>query len=118
MKRELHDSTKECFFPLLSEYDYLNDKEIPTLSIDLLPSCALRPYQELSLRKMFSNGRARSGLIVLPCGAGKTLTGVTAVCTMKKPAIVVCTSSEAVDQWRNEFIRWFSTPSPPYSSLT
>lgn len=28
----------------------------------------LRPYQEKSLRKMFGNGRARSGVIVLPCG--------------------------------------------------
>lgn len=37
-------------------------------SIDLKPSAMLRPYQEKSLRKMFGNGRARSGVIVLPCG--------------------------------------------------
>ena len=37
-------------------------------SIDLKPSTILRPYQEKSLRKMFGNGRARSGVIVLPCG--------------------------------------------------
>jgi hypothetical protein len=37
-------------------------------SIDLKPSAVLRPYQEKSLRKMFGNGRARSGVIVLPCG--------------------------------------------------
>jgi DNA excision repair protein ERCC-3 len=39
---------------------------------------------------MFSNGRARSGIIVLPCGAGKTLTGITAACTIKKSTMVVC----------------------------
>ena len=44
----------------------------------------LRPYQEKSLRKMFGNGRARSGVIVLPCGAGKSLVGVTACCTVRK----------------------------------
>ena len=33
---------------------------------------------------MFGNGRARSGIIVLPCGAGKTLTGVTAASTIRK----------------------------------
>jgi DNA excision repair protein ERCC-3 len=33
---------------------------------------------------MFGNGSARSGIIVLPCGAGKTLTGVTAAQTIKK----------------------------------
>lgn len=32
-----------------------------------------RPYQDKSLSKMFGNGRARSGIIVLPCGAGKSL---------------------------------------------
>jgi hypothetical protein len=37
-------------------------------SIDLKPNAMLRPYQEKSLRKMFGNGRARSGVIVLPCG--------------------------------------------------
>ena len=40
-------------------------------SIDLKPSTVLRPYQEKSLRKMFGNGRARSGVIVLPCGRSK-----------------------------------------------
>jgi len=37
--------------------------------------------------------RARSGIIVLPCGAGKTLVGITAACTVKKSCLVLCTSS-------------------------
>lgn len=37
------------------------------------PALQHRPYQEKSLSKMFGNGRARSGIIVLPCGAGKSL---------------------------------------------
>jgi superfamily II DNA or RNA helicase len=37
--------------------------------------------------------RARSGIIVLPCGAGKTLVGITAACTIKKSVLVLCTSS-------------------------
>ena len=74
--------------------------------MELRPNCILRPYQEKSLRHMFSNGRARSGIIVLPCGAGKTLTGVAACCTVDKPAIVLCTSNVAVEQWEKEFQRW------------
>jgi len=35
----------------------------------------LRPFQQKSMSKMFGNGRARSGIIVLPCGAGKSLVG-------------------------------------------
>ena len=67
------------------------------LPIDLKPTTTLRPYQEKSLKKMFGNGRARSGVIVLPCGAGKTLVGVTACTTVRKRCIVLCTSGVAVE---------------------
>lgn len=43
---------------------------------------------------------------MLPCGAGKTLVGITAAATIKKGTIVLCTSSMSVVQWRNEFLRW------------
>ncbi|CAG2058244.1 unnamed protein product [Timema podura] len=58
----------ELEHPLLAEYDFRNDTVNPDINIDLKPSAVLRPYQEKSLRKMFGNGRARSGVIVLPCG--------------------------------------------------
>nr|CAD7424080.1 unnamed protein product [Timema monikensis] len=74
--------------------------------IDLKPSAVLRPYQEKSLRKMFGNGRARSGVIVLPCGAGKSLVGVTACCTVRKRALVLCNSGVSVEQWKQQFKMW------------
>lgn len=92
--------------PALEEYDFRNDEVNPTLDIDLKPSARIRNYQEKSLSKMFGNGRAKSGIIVLPCGAGKTLVGITAGCTIKKGTIILCTSSMSVVQWRNEFLRW------------
>ena len=73
---------EDCRYPLLEEYDFRGDVRNPNLQIDLRPSTVIRPYQEKSLSKMFGNGRARSGIIVLPCGAGKTLTGVTAASTV------------------------------------
>ncbi|KAK9479395.1 P-loop containing nucleoside triphosphate hydrolase protein [Lipomyces japonicus] len=93
-------------FPVLEEYDFRNDARNPNLEIDLKPSTQIRPYQEKSLSKMFGNGRARSGIIVLPCGAGKTLVGITAACTIKKSVIVLCTSSVSVMQWRQQFLQW------------
>lgn len=63
----------EIEHPLLAEYDFRNDTVNADINIDLKPAAVLRPYQEKSLRKMFGNGRARSGVIVLPCGAGKSL---------------------------------------------
>lgn len=66
----------EIEHPLLAEYDFRNDTINADINIDLKPAAILRPYQEKSLRKMFGNGRARSGVIVLPCGAGKSLVSV------------------------------------------
>ncbi|XP_014669254.1 PREDICTED: TFIIH basal transcription factor complex helicase XPB subunit-like [Priapulus caudatus] len=96
----------ELEYPLLAEYDFRNDTVNKDLNIDLKPTTILRPHQEKSLRKMFGNGRARSGVIVLPCGAGKTLVGVTAVCTVRKRALCLCTSAVAVEQWRSQFKMW------------
>ncbi len=83
---DLQKRTMELEYPLLAEYDFRHDTVNPDINIDLKPNAVLRPYQEKSLRKMFGNGRARSGVIVLPCGAGKSLVGVTACCTVRKKA--------------------------------
>ncbi|KAJ1569993.1 hypothetical protein HK096_006760 [Nowakowskiella sp. JEL0078] len=93
-------------FPLMEEYDFRHDEVNPNLNIDLQPRTAIRDYQETCLSKMFGNGRARSGIIVLPTGAGKTLVGVTAACTVKKNTLVLCTGGISVDQWANEFRNW------------
>ncbi|KAJ8924835.1 hypothetical protein NQ315_000989 [Exocentrus adspersus] len=96
----------ELEYPLLAEYDFRNDTVNPDINVDLRPSAVLRPYQEKSLRKMFGNGRARSGVIVLPCGAGKSLVGVTACCTVRKRALVLCNSGVSVEQWKQQFKMW------------
>jgi len=96
----------ELAHPVLEEYDFRNDNVNANLEIDLRPNTQIRPYQEKSLSKMFGNGRAKSGIIVLPCGAGKTLVGITAACTIRKGVIVLCTSSMSVVQWRQEFLKW------------
>lgn len=97
---------QDIFLPLTQEYDFRNDEYNADLEIDLRPHAQIRYYQENALSKMFSNGRARSGIIVLPCGAGKTLVGITAACTVRKSAIVLCTSAMSVVQWRKEFLGW------------
>ena len=102
----LQQRTMAMDYPLLAEYDFRNDTLNPDINIDLKPMATLRPYQEKSLRKMFGNGRARSGVIVLPCGAGKSLVGVTACCTVRKKAIVLCNSGVSVEQWKTQFKMW------------
>jgi len=87
---------KRCFtlgFPISEEYAFREDHKNPDLNIDLRPHARIRSYQEVSLNKMFGNGRAKSGIIVLPCGAGKTLVGISAGCTIKKSIVVLATSA-------------------------
>jgi len=108
-QEHIEDLQKRCRvmdYPLLAEYDFRNDTINKDINMDLKPSTLLRPYQEKSLRKMFGNGRARSGVIVLPCGAGKTLVGVTAACTVRKKVLVLCTSGVSVEQWKSQFKLW------------
>ncbi|KAF1954074.1 TFIIH basal transcription factor complex helicase-like protein XPB subunit [Byssothecium circinans] len=103
------DVIKQCQklgLPLTEEYDFHNDEVNANLDIDLKPHAQIRYYQEKALSKMFSNSRARSGIIVLPCGAGKTLVGITAACGVKKSVLVLCTSAMSVVQWRSEFLKW------------
>ncbi len=105
--------------PLMEEYDFRGDLRNPNLPCNLKATTKVRSYQEKSLSKMFGNGRARSGIIVLPCGAGKTLTGITAACTIKKSCIIFCVNAVGVEQWirsikafstiKNEYIRRFTS---------
>lgn len=129
-----------------------------SLPIDLKPQTNIRDYQEKSLIKMFGNGselrtlisivgselvdlgRARSGIIVLPCGAGKTLVGITgalrcllfdrveanslfllslaAAQTVGKSTLIFCTTGVAVEQWKRQVKQWTTLPDKYISVFT
>ena len=68
---DVRKTCNELNYGVLEEYEFQKDTATPDLPIQLRPIALIRDYQEKSLSKMFGNGRARSGIIVLPCGAGK-----------------------------------------------
>ena len=90
---------QDLHFPCVEEYDFRGDKESATIDMTLKPIAKHRPYQGKSLSKMFGNGRARSG-------AGKTLTGITAVATVKKSCIIFCNTTVSVHQWFHQILHW------------
>lgn len=105
----IEDVKKRCIqigYPLLEEYDFHNDIYNPDLEIQTKLKSSIRPYQEKALSIMFNNKRARSGVIVLPCGAGKTLVGILTTCTIKKNTVVLCNSAVSVEQWYREYLNW------------
>ena len=63
---------------------------------------ALRPYQRHAIDSFFDGG---SGVVVLPCGAGKTLVGAGAMAIAKTNTLVLVTNTVAARQWRSELLR-------------
>src|SRR5437763_10743833 len=64
----------------------------------------VRDYQREAVDVFYAGGDARggSGVIVLPCGAGKTIVGIGAMALMQKSTLVLTTSITAVKQWIRE----------------
>ena len=66
----------------------------------------VRDYQREAADVFYAGGDVRggSGVIVLPCGAGKTIVGIAAMCLLEKSTLVLTTSITAVKQWRREIL--------------
>src|ERR1700692_2625286 len=61
----------------------------------------LRDYQEMAAESFWAGG---SGVVVLPCGAGKTLVGAAAMAQGGAPTLLLVTRPGAVRQWKRELI--------------
>jgi DNA excision repair protein ERCC-3 len=65
---------------------------------------SVREYQRQAAESFYASGSARggSGVIVLPCGAGKTIVGLAAMEMLGQTTLVLTTSLTSVAQWRRE----------------
>ncbi|NPU99775.1 MAG: DEAD/DEAH box helicase family protein [Brevinematales bacterium] len=64
---------------------------------------ALRYYQSEGVYS-FSKWREGSGVIVLPCGAGKTVVGIGIMQDIKEYTLIITTSVDSVRQWIREIM--------------
>ncbi len=66
----------------------------------------LRPYQHDAIRSFWGDGSVDrgSGVIVLPCGAGKTLVGLGAMEKVQAHTLILTTSLASLHQWRDELL--------------
>ncbi len=66
----------------------------------------LRPYQIEAAEAFYAGGsdRGGSGVIVLPCGAGKTIVGLSCMAKARTNTLILTTSVTAIDQWRRELL--------------
>lgn len=67
---------------------------------------SLRPYQKESVKAFFEDqgGGGGSGVVVLPCGAGKTLVGMGLITELRCQTLVLAPNITAVRQWRKELL--------------
>jgi DNA excision repair protein ERCC-3 len=61
----------------------------------------LRPYQTQAVEHFWAGG---SGVIVLPCGAGKTLVGAAAMAQASATTLILVTNTVAGRQWKRELM--------------
>ncbi len=66
----------------------------------------LREYQKDSIEVFYAGGSSRggSGVLVLPCGAGKTIIGIGVMTRLSQHTLILCTNITALRQWRDEIL--------------
>ncbi len=66
----------------------------------------LRKYQKESVDAFHAGGSnaGGSGVVVLPCGAGKTVVAIGAITTVRMHTLVLTTNTVALRQWKNEIL--------------
>jgi DNA excision repair protein ERCC-3 len=62
----------------------------------------IRDYQKLAVEKFWDGG---SGVVVLPCGAGKTIVGATAMTVAKTSTLILVTNTVSARQWKAELLK-------------
>ena len=71
--------------------------------IDLVESnWQIRDYQRAAVDKFWDGG---SGVVVLPCGAGKTIVGATAMTVAKTNTLILVTNTVSARQWKAELLK-------------
>ncbi|WP_339208821.1 DNA repair helicase XPB [Paenibacillus sp. FSL K6-3182] len=66
----------------------------------------LRDYQQAAVELFYKEGKVEggSGVIVLPCGAGKTIVGIAALARLGRATLILTSNSTSVKQWKDELL--------------
>ncbi|GIP32923.1 DNA repair helicase XPB [Paenibacillus sp. J2TS4] len=66
----------------------------------------LRDYQAEAVEAFYREGSTHggSGVLILPCGAGKTIIGIAAVCKLQCATLILTPNVSSVKQWKREIM--------------
>jgi len=67
---------------------------------------SFRPYQQQAADAFYAKGddRGGAGVIVLPCGAGKTIVGISCMTQLQTSTLILTTNVTAIRQWKQELM--------------
>lgn len=67
---------------------------------------SVRDYQQDAVEAFYQSGSnlGGSGVICLPCGAGKTIVGIGAMAELSQTTLILTTNLTSVKQWRREIL--------------
>ncbi len=78
---------------------YVNGEAHPISLVE--DGWALRSYQHEAVQSFWAGG---SGVVVLPCGSGKTLVGAAAMAEASATTLILVTNTVAGRQWKRELV--------------
>jgi DNA excision repair protein ERCC-3 len=96
-------------FPAEDLAGYVRGEELPiTLNASTAAGqvLALRDYQQAAIEQFYDGGSSHggSGVVVLPCGAGKTMVGMGVMEQVGSQTLILCPNTVAVRQWISELL--------------
>jgi len=92
-------------WPVDDRAGYVDGESHPirlTAGLDGADRWELRDYQQYATESFWEGG---SGVVVLPCGAGKTIVGAASMAQAQTTTLILVTNTVAGRQWRDELLR-------------
>jgi superfamily II DNA or RNA helicase len=83
----------------------IEDRRLALSSVDFSLGAVLRPYQSKALQAMKPFG---SGVLVAPCGSGKTILGLALIALRRQPALILVHTKDLLKQTCEAVRKWLN----------
>lgn len=96
----------EFGYPVQDEAGFIEGEPLTLFLKESEETFQLRHYQREAVDLFYAKGSfsAGHGVIVLPCGAGKTLVGIATMAAIKQKTLILTTGNTSVRQWQREIL--------------
>jgi len=106
---ELKQQCIKLGFPIKDEAGYKEGDPLSLTWAETLSSgepFSLRIYQEEAIQAFYQDGShlGGHGVLVLPCGAGKTIIGIGSIVKHQCATLILTTNTSSVKQWKREIL--------------